>query len=148
MQHGERAFGLDDHTPSVVRYPAGHAERVGEPVDERPETDSLDRAAHPYAQARRCIGHAGCGASCCSRADNHSSTPAPVRAETRWIGTVGLTMRTPLSNAASSNSKTSARSYLLSATRSALANMPGYLYGLTWPSGTLAMTRFRSAPSR
>ena len=54
-------------------------------------------------------------------------------------------MRTPRWKASKSKSNTAATSALFSATTSAAANMPGYLYGLSWPSGVLATTSLKKA---
>src|SRR5690606_38187601 len=128
-EHARFRLRLDDDAARIVGNPAGDTERTRQSVDERPVADALNRTPDEQAQSLRLRLYAGCSASCWSSADSHASTPSPVRAETRKIGTVGLTMRTPCSNASKSNANTSARSYLLSATRSAFAYMPGYLNG-------------------
>ena len=40
------AFGVDEHPVEVVEHPAGNDVLTRKPVDERPEADSLDNAAH------------------------------------------------------------------------------------------------------
>ena len=66
----------------------------------------------------------------------HSATPSPLVAAMRKIGALGLRVWTSAVNSSSLKSKTGIVSTLLRMTASEIWKMPGYLYGLSWPSGT------------
>ena len=75
-----------------------------------------------------------------------ASTPSPFVAAMGKMGACGFSWRTALSNASRSKLNTGRVSTLFSTTASATWNTPGYLSGLSSPSGTDRIMTFAFSP--
>ena len=81
FERGRVALDLDEHALGVVADVAAEAQSGGQPMDERPEADTLHDAAHPESTAH----HGGCGEPGRSRAGMPLRSARPsVTAASRW----------------------------------------------------------------